>query len=97
MNEENFERRHKVLIPIRAASRDDNPRDNCYVSPLDTFHPWFRISETNLKLATRARDYVAFRPMNTQDRCNTVFRNLFSSDQNFYLPRSTFYLTFIFS
>lgn len=27
-----FEHRHKVLVPIRAASRDDNPRDNCYVS-----------------------------------------------------------------
>lgn len=65
-NYQNLERRHKVLIPIRAASRDDNPRDNCYVSPLDTFYPWFRISETNLKLVTRARDYVAFRPMNTR-------------------------------
>lgn len=38
-NYQNLERRHKVLIPIRAASRDDNPRDNCYVSPLDTFYP----------------------------------------------------------
>lgn len=38
-NYQNLERRHKVLIPIRAASRDDNPHDNCYVSPLDTFYP----------------------------------------------------------